>query len=55
MLLVEPKITVRVNTKIENQGKVSYIDLPLSSAACYYRRVDDGFAALDGVCKVEGQ
>ena len=39
-----PKLKSRVNTKIENQGKVSYIELPHSSAACYYRRVDDKFA-----------
>ena len=44
-----------MNAKLKNQGKASYIDLPYSSAACYSWRVDDGFAARDGVCMAESQ
>ena len=50
-----PELRSGVNTKLENQGKVSYVDLPYSSAARYNWRVDDGVAARHGVCKAESQ
>ena len=54
---VETKIKVKGDTKLKNQDKVSYIlvDLPYSSAVRYNWRLDDDFAARDGVCKAEGQ
>ena len=44
-----------MNTTLENQGKISYVDLPYSSAAHHSWRVDDGIATPDGVLKVAGQ
>ena len=44
-----------MNTYLENQSKISYIDLSYSSAARYNWRVVDGFVGCDGVCKVGGQ
>ena len=46
-----PELRSGVNTKLENQGKISCADLTYSSAACYNLQVDDGFVARDGDCK----
>ena len=46
-----PESRSGVNTKLENQGKASYIDWPYSSAARYNWPVDDGFAVRDDVCE----